>query len=91
VAHRIYYLEKALDMLMNRNDTIFVTSGEIADWFVAADKTGLGDLQKALEARAEGSEERGYARTRGFHRARSSDCASATAYGVANNRRRSLQ
>ena len=35
VAHRVYYLEKALDLLMQRNDTIFVTSGEIADWFVS--------------------------------------------------------
>jgi hypothetical protein len=26
-------------------------SGEIADWFVEADKTGLGDLDAALKAR----------------------------------------
>jgi allantoinase len=51
VPHRIYYLEKALDMLMSRADTIFVTSGEIADWFVAADKTGLADLETALKVR----------------------------------------
>jgi len=51
VPHRVYYLEKALDMLMSRADTIFVTSGEIADWFVAADKTGLADLEAALKAR----------------------------------------
>ena len=51
VPHRIYYLEKALDMLMKRADTIFVTSGEIADWFVAADKSGLADLEAALKVR----------------------------------------
>jgi hypothetical protein len=51
VPHRLYYLEKALDMLMSRADTIFVTSGEIADWFVDADKTGRADLEAALEAR----------------------------------------
>jgi hypothetical protein len=38
-------------MLMNRADTIFVTSGEIADWFVAADQTGLAELKTALELR----------------------------------------
>ncbi len=51
VPHRIYYLEKALDMLMSRADTIFVTSGEIADGFVTADKTGLADLETALKVR----------------------------------------
>jgi allantoinase len=51
VPHRIYYLEKALDMLMSRADTIFVTSGEIADWFVGADKSGLADLEAALKVR----------------------------------------
>jgi allantoinase len=48
VPHRLYYLEKALDMLMSRADTIFVTSGEIADWFVEVDKTGRSDLEAAL-------------------------------------------
>jgi hypothetical protein len=47
VPHRVYYLEKALDLLMNRSDTIFVTSGEIADWFVSADKTGMPELEAA--------------------------------------------
>jgi peptidoglycan/xylan/chitin deacetylase (PgdA/CDA1 family) len=51
VPHRVYYLEKALDLLMKRNDTIFVTSGEIADWFVRADKTGLAELEAALKVR----------------------------------------
>ena len=51
VPHRVYFLEKALDLLMKRNDTIFVTSGEIADWFVSADKTGLAELEAALKVR----------------------------------------
>ena len=51
VPHRVYYLEKALDLLMRRTDTIFVTSGQIADWFVAADKTGLAELEVALKVR----------------------------------------
>jgi allantoinase len=51
VPHRIYYLEKTLDMLMRRTDTIFVTSGEIADWFLSVDKTGRAELEAAVEAR----------------------------------------
>jgi hypothetical protein len=51
VPHRLYYLEKALDVLMRRSDTVFVTSGEIADWFVAVDKRGRADLDAALKAR----------------------------------------
>jgi hypothetical protein len=51
VPHRVYYLEKALDLLMRRNDTIFVTSGDIADWFVSADKTGLAELEAAMTTR----------------------------------------
>jgi allantoinase len=51
VPHRAYYLEKALDMLMRRRDAAFVTSSEIADWFMSADKTGLQELQAALAAR----------------------------------------
>jgi len=38
-------------MLMRRSDTIFVTSSEIADWFVAADKTGPAELEAALKLR----------------------------------------
>ena len=37
VPHRSYYMEKALDMLMERSDTVFLTSSQIADWFIAAD------------------------------------------------------
>lgn len=38
VPHRIGYLEKMLDLLMQRDDTIFLTGSEIADWFVNTDK-----------------------------------------------------
>jgi hypothetical protein len=49
VPHRLYYLEKALDLLMSRTDTIFVTSSEIADWFVEVDTTGRAELEAALK------------------------------------------
>lgn len=38
VPHRIGYLEKMVDHLMARDDTAFMTGGQIADWFVAADQ-----------------------------------------------------
>lgn len=38
VPHRIGYLEKMVDHLMARDDTVFMTGGAIADWFVTADK-----------------------------------------------------
>ncbi|MBS0240788.1 MAG: polysaccharide deacetylase family protein [Proteobacteria bacterium] len=44
VPHRAYYLEKALDLLMKRADAQFVTSSQIADWFVKADGTGGAGL-----------------------------------------------
>ena len=34
VLSRIGYLERMLDDLMARDDTVFMTGGEIADWFV---------------------------------------------------------
>ena len=40
VAHRIDVLARCLDLLLARDDTIFVTGSEIADWFVAEDGTG---------------------------------------------------
>ena len=40
VPHRAYWFEKALDQLQARSDTVFMTSSQIADWFVAADGTG---------------------------------------------------
>jgi allantoinase len=45
VPHRAYYMEKALDMLATRGDTIFVTSSQIADWFIRADGTGGRELE----------------------------------------------
>ena len=40
VPHIAHYFEKALDLLASRDDTIFLSSSEIGDWFVAADTTG---------------------------------------------------
>ena len=37
VPHRIGYLERMLDDLLARDDTVFMTGSQIADWFVAAD------------------------------------------------------
>ncbi len=37
VPHRIGYLERMIDDLLARDDTIFMTGNQIADWFVAAD------------------------------------------------------
>ena len=42
VPHRIGYLAKMLDLLQDRGDTIFMTGGRIADWFVAADAAAQG-------------------------------------------------
>ena len=36
VAHRIGYLARILDLLQARDDAVFMTGSEIADWFVAA-------------------------------------------------------
>ena len=44
VPHRAYWFEKALDQLQARSDTVFMTSSQIADWFVAADGTGGREL-----------------------------------------------
>ncbi len=44
VPHVAYYFEKALDRLIARSDTTFVTSSEMGDWFVAADGTGGADV-----------------------------------------------
>ena len=37
VPHRIGYLERMVDDLLARDDTIFMTGGQIADWFVEAE------------------------------------------------------
>jgi peptidoglycan/xylan/chitin deacetylase (PgdA/CDA1 family) len=42
VPHRVRFLEKMLDLLLDRKDTIFMTGGEIADWFIEADKANDG-------------------------------------------------
>ncbi|MFM9972396.1 MAG: polysaccharide deacetylase family protein [Burkholderiales bacterium] len=38
VPHRIGYLHRMLDLLLQRDDTVFVQGGEIADWFASAAK-----------------------------------------------------
>ena len=45
VPHIAYYFEKALDMLLSRSDTVFVTSSEMGDWFIEADGTNGAELQ----------------------------------------------
>ena len=40
VPHIAYQLEQVLDLLQARNDTIFMTSSAIGDWFKAADPDG---------------------------------------------------
>lgn len=40
VPHRATWLARMLDELMARDDTIFVTGSQIADWFLEADGTG---------------------------------------------------
>jgi hypothetical protein len=37
VLHRIGFVEKMLDVLRARHDTVFMTGGQIVDWFVAAE------------------------------------------------------
>jgi peptidoglycan/xylan/chitin deacetylase (PgdA/CDA1 family) len=51
VPHRAYYMEKCLDLLQRRNDTVFVTSSRIADWYQAADEEGPARLAAAVAAR----------------------------------------
>ena len=40
VPHIAHHLEQALDILVNRDDTVFVTSSEMGDWFIEADASG---------------------------------------------------
>lgn len=40
--HRVKFVEKMLDLLLKRSDTIFMTGGQIADWFIEADKANDG-------------------------------------------------
>jgi peptidoglycan/xylan/chitin deacetylase (PgdA/CDA1 family) len=40
VPFRLAVLERTIDMLMERKDTVFVTGGQIADWYEAQDQEG---------------------------------------------------
>lgn len=40
--HRFPYLERMLDLLVAREDTVFMTGSRIADWFEAADAAASG-------------------------------------------------
>jgi hypothetical protein len=42
VLHRIGFVEKMLDALLARRDTVFMTGGQIADWFIEADRANDG-------------------------------------------------
>lgn len=44
VAHIAHHFERCLDLLMARDDVVFMTSSQIGDWFVKADGTGGRDL-----------------------------------------------
>jgi allantoinase len=45
VPHIAYYFEQALDLLAARDDTVFVTSSVMGDWFIEADGTGCAELE----------------------------------------------
>lgn len=40
VPHRIGYLEEILDILLRRDDTVFMTGSEILDWYVQSEPAG---------------------------------------------------
>ena len=44
VPHRFYWFRRMIDDLLARDDTIFVTGSQIADWFIEADGTGGADV-----------------------------------------------
>jgi len=44
VPHLVHYFELALDLLAGRDDTVFVTSSTLGDWFVAADGSGGAEV-----------------------------------------------
>ena len=44
VPHITYYFEQALDLLAARDDTVFVTSSTMGDWFIAADGTNGAEV-----------------------------------------------
>ena len=44
VPHIAYHFEKALDILVARDDVAFMTSSQIGDWFIAADGTAGAEV-----------------------------------------------
>jgi allantoinase len=44
VPHIAHYFEQALDLLMKRDDTVFVTSSTLGDWFIEADGTNGAEV-----------------------------------------------
>lgn len=53
VPHIAYWFEKALDLLMDQPEVIFMTSSEIGDWFIEADGTGGAEVMCAAPAAAD--------------------------------------
>jgi peptidoglycan/xylan/chitin deacetylase (PgdA/CDA1 family) len=51
VPHRLHFVEQALDLLSERDDVAFMTSGEIAAWYVEADRDGPAHLEDAIASR----------------------------------------
>jgi peptidoglycan/xylan/chitin deacetylase (PgdA/CDA1 family) len=47
VPYRLAMFERTIDMLLDRDDTIFVTGGRIADWYIAQDGAGHGLSESA--------------------------------------------
>ena len=44
VPHIAYQFAKALDLLMDHPQTVFMTSRQIGDWFIEADGTGGAEV-----------------------------------------------
>ena len=44
VPHVAHHFERCLDLLLARDDVVFMTSSEIGDWFIEADGTGGAEL-----------------------------------------------
>jgi len=44
VPYRLAMFERTIDMLMKRDDTVFVTGGQIADWFRGQDEKGHAQM-----------------------------------------------
>ena len=41
VPYRLAMFERTIDMLLERDDTVFVTGGQIADWYKEQDREGF--------------------------------------------------